>query len=44
MRIPKREFTLENLQIYAEWISDIFRQADLFRDGWSEGIVNNYTL
>jgi hypothetical protein len=44
MRIPKREFTLENLQVYAEWVSDIFRQDDLFKDGWSEGIVNNYTL
>ena len=44
MRIPKREFTLENLQVYAEWVSDIFRQDDLFKDCWSEGIVNNYTL
>lgn len=44
MRIPKREFTLENLQIYAEWIADIFRQEDLHRDGWSEGTVEDYTL
>jgi hypothetical protein len=41
MRIPKREFTLENLQVYAEWVSDIFRQDDLFKDGWSEGIEDD---
>jgi len=43
MRIPKREFTVENLQVYAEWVADKFRQQDLMRDGWSSGHVVEYS-
>tara|TARA_B110000503_G_scaffold51743_1_gene83426 strand:- start:164 stop:541 length:378 start_codon:yes stop_codon:yes gene_type:complete len=44
MRTPIREYTLDNLKVYAEWVADKFRQQDLMSDGWSEGLINDYDL
>jgi hypothetical protein len=41
MRTPIREYTLDNLKVYAEWVADKFRQQDLMSDGWSEGLIND---
>ena len=44
MRTPTREYTLENLRVYAEWVADKFRQEELGSDGWSEGGMYEYYL
>lgn len=44
MRTPTREYTLENLRVYAEWVADKFRQEELGSDGWSEGGMHEYYL
>ena len=44
MRTPTREYTLENLKVYAEWVADKFRQEELRSDGWSAGHINEYYL
>ena len=44
MRTPTREYTLENLRVYAEWVADKFRQEELGSDGWSIGGMHEYYL
>ena len=44
MKTPTREYTLENLRVYAEWVADKFRQQELGSDGWSEGSMYEYYL